>query len=129
MNEDHCLHEGVQTGDLARVKALISVSPSLVAFKDWNEDTPLHLAAYFGYRDIAEFLLLHHADVNAPNSHGKTPLHRAAFNGHKDVAQLLLLHGAKVDAKDNYGETPLSEAMMYGFSDLVYLLRQDGGPD
>ena len=128
MNEGQQLHEGVQIGDLARVEALIAASPGLVTTKDWNADTPLHLAAYFGYREIVEFLLLHHADVNAVNSHGKTPLHRAAFNGHKDIAWLLLLHGARVDATDNYGETPLAEAMMYGYSELVELLRQHGGP-
>ena len=127
MSNAHSLHEAVQIGDLDRVKALLSVSPDLVISKDWNEDTPLHIAAYFGYGDIVELLLNHQVDVNAKNSHGKTPLHRATFNGHKDVVNLLLTHGAIVNAKDNYGDTPLCEAMTYGYAEIADTLRQHGG--
>ena len=129
MIDTHSLHEVVQIGNLERVKALVAMSPGLVESKDWNEDTPLHLAAYFGYKDIVEFLLGHKADANAVNSHGKTPLHRAAFNGHQDVANVLLSHGARVSAKDNYGDTPLHEAMMYGYRGLVELLQRHGAQE
>ena len=125
----HALHEAAQVGDLQRVKSLLSQSPELVFRSDWNQDTALHLAAYFGYGDIVELLLAHRADPNATNSHGKTPLHRAAFNGHKEVARVLLRHGATIDAKDNYGDTPMHEAMVYGYNELAVLLREFGGKD
>lgn len=127
MSDIHALHEAAQAGDLKRVETLVSASPELVHSRDWNEDTPLHLAAYFGYRDIVELLLIHDADPNARNTHGKTCLHRAAFNGHKDIAKLLLMRGADVSAKDNYGDTPLHEALIYGYGELADLLRQHGG--
>lgn len=71
--------------------------------------TPLHLACYFGHKDVVEELLKvsflfffkkkNHfnncmtnasdvclqagADVNLPNNIGDTPLHKAAFTGRK----------------------------------------------
>lgn len=45
--------------------------------------TPLHLACYFGHKDVVEELLKAGADVNLPNNIGDTPLHKAAFTGRK----------------------------------------------
>lgn len=43
--------------------------------------TPLHLATYFGHRDVVEYLLARNADINAINENGDTSLHKAAFIG------------------------------------------------
>ncbi|CAG10951.1 unnamed protein product, partial [Tetraodon nigroviridis] len=45
--------------------------------------TPLHLASYFGHKDVVEELLKAGADVNLPNNIGDTALHKAAFTGRK----------------------------------------------
>ncbi|KAJ0032223.1 hypothetical protein NQD34_002304 [Periophthalmus magnuspinnatus] len=45
--------------------------------------TPLHLACYFGHKDVVEELLRAGADANLPNNIGDTPLHKAAFTGRK----------------------------------------------
>ncbi len=127
MINKHALHEATQVDDPNRVKALLKEAPNLVFSQDWNNDTPLHLAAYFGYRDVAELLLTHGADVNAINSYGRTPLHRAAFNGHQDIAKLLLKHGADINAKNNFVDTPLHEAVVNGSYAVAELLRQHGG--
>ncbi|XP_026091184.1 oxysterol-binding protein-related protein 1-like [Carassius auratus] len=42
--------------------------------------TPLHLACYFGHKDVVETLLKNGADANLPNNVGDTPLHKAAFH-------------------------------------------------
>uniref|UniRef100_A0A3B3C4I3 Uncharacterized protein n=1 Tax=Oryzias melastigma TaxID=30732 RepID=A0A3B3C4I3_ORYME len=45
--------------------------------------TPLHLACYFGHKEVVKELLKAGADVNLPNNIGDTPLHKAAFTGRK----------------------------------------------
>ncbi|XP_068599239.1 oxysterol-binding protein-related protein 1 [Brachionichthys hirsutus] len=56
--------------------------------------SPLHLACYFGHKDVVEELLKAGADVNLPNNIGDTPLHKAAFTGRKEVVMLLLHYDA-----------------------------------
>uniref|UniRef100_A0AAQ4NQQ8 Oxysterol binding protein like 1A n=1 Tax=Gasterosteus aculeatus aculeatus TaxID=481459 RepID=A0AAQ4NQQ8_GASAC len=50
--------------------------------------TPLHLASYFGHKDVVEELLKVGADVNLPNNVGDTALHKAAFTGRKVLLHL-----------------------------------------
>lgn len=88
--------------------------------------TPLHRAAYYGYKDVVESLLAHGADVNAENNRGHTPLHEAADKDHKDVAESLLAHRADVNAKDHDGFTPLHEGACMGGKGLVELLLANG---
>ena len=56
--------------------------------------TPMHIAAVFGQRAAAEFLLSHKADVSLTDNDGNTALHMAVFLGHTDVVRALLAHGA-----------------------------------
>ena len=64
-------------------------------------ETPLTAAAISGRIDMAELLLAHGADVNAPDGYGRRPLTLAGEYQHPEFAAFLLAHGADVNAKDS----------------------------
>ena len=47
--------------------------------KSAHGDTPLHVAAYFGHKNIVEYMIVEEEfEVEIRNSYENTPLHRAA---------------------------------------------------
>jgi cytohesin len=116
------IHAAADSGDLAKVKAMLRDNPELVFSTNSKSLTPLHVAALKGHKDVAELLLTNNAGVNAKNYYGRTPLHFAAAAGHKDVVELLLAHGADVNVKDNCDQTPLHMAAQQDQKDTVELL-------
>ena len=87
-----------------------------------DQYAPLHVAAVYGYKSIAEVLLAHKADVNIKTKSGLTPLHIASEKGFKAFAELLLANRADVAARDNSGATPLYSAIGSGNKPTVELL-------
>ena len=79
------------------VYALIAGLVVCVVCWDWtkNDDgwTPLHKAAYEGYREIVELLIAKGADVNAKMEDGDTPLDLA--EDEPEIADILRKHGGK----------------------------------
>ena len=118
------IHDAAKKGDLARVQALLTEDPALVSSKDKDGNAPLHWAAGFNHKDVAELLLAKGADVNAKNNAGWTPLHQAAHGGYRDVAELLLAKGANVSARNGGGWTPLHLAAAH--RDVAELLLAKG---
>lgn len=57
---------------------------------DQSIDTPLHVAARAGRKDIIVRLLRHKADVHAQTKDGSTPLHYAAAFGQSHVIEGLV---------------------------------------
>lgn len=73
---------------------------------DKNGDTPLHIAAYNGRKDLCAFYLDHGAKLEAKNNYGFTPFLSACdgFGGHDEdkpgTRRLLMERGANVKAVD-----------------------------
>ena len=121
------MFEAAAIGDAARVEAIVAAKPAAV--HDFAHDgwTALHLAAHFNHRHVAELLLSHNADINAPSSPkslapGNTPLHSAVAAGHRDLAAFLLERGANPNASQSNGLTPLHLAALDHTGDFVHLL-------
>lgn len=98
--------------------------------------TPLHLATYFGHKEVMEILLHRDAEIDAINDNGDTPLHKAAFIGREDIVMLLLQHNADVNIINGEGRlprdmTPASETgkeinKLLRAAEATEALRQEG---
>jgi ankyrin repeat protein len=114
--------DAAKAGDLEQVKALLGVNPDLVFCRDVGGQTPLHMAAAYGHKDVVEVLLATKADVNARNTIGWTPLSMAAMYDHKDVVEILVARKADINAKDKGHWTPLQGAAARGNKEVVEFL-------
>ncbi|HMJ90842.1 MAG TPA: ankyrin repeat domain-containing protein, partial [Candidatus Acidoferrum sp.] len=83
--------------------------------------TPLTLAAYNGFRGVAEVLLTNKADVNQESRSGNTPLSAAISKGYKAMVELLLQHGAEVNREQGV-TSPLHTASFNGEREIMVLL-------
>lgn len=120
------LLEASRQNDLGRVLSLIDATDINAA--DINHMTALHVAAGFGYTELAVALVERGADINVRAALGKTPLMLAAQEGHTDIARLLIDAGAMTDLRDDAGATALTWARGYGHRDIVTALQPVSAP-
>ncbi|GAG18036.1 unnamed protein product, partial [marine sediment metagenome] len=130
------IHKAADAGDLAKVKAFIQ--EGIDVNTKVHGCTPLHCAARYGHKEVAELLIAKGADINAKDTRGRNPIDLAMNQGRKEIAKLLLsksadvsLHtaayigdlqrvqkfidgGANVDANDQTGQTALHYAAKAG---------------
>jgi uncharacterized protein len=111
-------------GDQAVVESELTADPALIAGYSSDGWTPLHLAAFFGHEDLAEFLVDRGADVQAQsaNTMCNYPLHAAAAGRHAEVVAILLSNGAEVDGRQAGGYTALHSAAANGDEPTIRLL-------
>ena len=149
--EELCIAARSNNTDKAR--RLLATGMVNVNVADKDGVTPLHRAAMFGHKEVAELLIESGASPNVVDEAGVTPLHWAANNGnnyhnqldehvpqgngHKEVAIILLEHGADPNAiaESANGTTPLHwiDIWTYGQitsddKDMAKILI-DGGAD
>ncbi|XP_056303759.1 oxysterol-binding protein-related protein 1 isoform X2 [Danio aesculapii] len=99
--------EGIQRLLMCKIKEEVNIDINCKGKSKSNHGwTPLHLACYFGHRDVVEALLKAGADANLPNNVGDTPLHKAAFTGRKEVVMLLLQHDACASVINGMAQIP-----------------------
>ncbi|HIJ72311.1 MAG TPA: amidohydrolase family protein [Planctomycetes bacterium] len=142
------IHKAADAGDLAKVKAFIQKGVDVNT--KVNGCTPLHCAARYGHKEVAQLLIAKGADVDAKDTRGRTPVDLAINRGRKEMAKLLLSKGAdasmhtaayigdlqrvekfidgsaNVDAKDQKGQTALHYAAKAGEIQVAELLIANG---
>ncbi|EFA74577.1 hypothetical protein PPL_11545 [Heterostelium album PN500] len=97
---------GIKEKDLPIIDSLIKKYPQLLATRDANEMTPLHIACAYGNTAYARQLIKLGADVNAVAAGGCTPLHICVDSENLEVIKDLIGSGAVLKL-DETGETPL----------------------
>jgi len=91
--------------------------------------TALYYAARCGFSDVANYLIVTHAqDVNANSGSWGAPLHAASHFGHDKVVYLLLQHNVDVNSicPRNAKWVPLHFASSSGHANTVQLLLEHG---
>jgi len=120
--------EASALGDLEAVRELVAGDRGLVNAFAADGFYPLGLAAFFGHREIVEFLLKNGADVKtaARNAQKVTALHGAVARRDVEIVKMLLEAGADPNARQERGFAPLHDAAANGNAALVELLLKHG---
>jgi ankyrin repeat protein len=89
--------------------------------------SPLYYAAFCGFYDLAERLIMKNPEqVNARGGRILAPLPAALYKRHFRVANLLRKHGAVVDVRGDDEWTPLHTACYHGQVDIIQWLLNHG---
>ena len=101
------LHVAVHNENEKLLRFLLKNNANINIGTKQDGKTPLHIAATYGYQEMAIILLENGAEVNSRDDMLSTPLHNACLYSTTEMVDLLLSHGAEIDAKREMGATPL----------------------
>ncbi|KAL4923581.1 ankyrin repeat-containing domain protein [Aspergillus undulatus] len=91
------------------------------------KQTPLWLAAQYGFPDLVQDLLGKGAFIESRETRkGCTPLYAAVQRGHEGVFHILANAGADIEARSELGNTPLGIAAELGLESMAKLLLERG---
>ena len=98
----------------------------LASVRAKNGGSALHLAAFAGQLNTAQWLVERGVPVTGVDGGGGTPLHAACFAGNLAVCGWLASSGADIEAADGRGARPLHVACLAGREQVVDLLLRRG---
>jgi len=127
-NPELTLHEACAVGAMDRVREIIRARGRLIDEHAGDGFTPLSLACYFGYPEIATYLVEQGASINlaANNPMKVAPIHAAVAVSQMPIVRMLVENGADVNARQQHGWTPLHAAAQNGDEEIVRLLLKKG---
>ncbi len=122
----HEIHDAVESGELERIKTLLTEHPDYLELKLENGQSPLSVAAYNNQPDILKYLIESGADVSVASGSGSTPLHGAAYYGFLECVKLLVESGADVNIANRGGYTPIKSAVAGNDVEIIKFLVKNG---
>lgn len=104
---------------------LIESSLSNLSVKEKNRhfNQMIHIASYFGYKDIIEFLIKSNANLNCVNSINQTPLIIATSNNQIEVVKMLVAAGADTSLADINNWRPIHYAAVDNNVSMIEVLN------
>ena len=123
------LHVACKEGHVDIVKELLKPGhgdvKSMIAARDNEGNSCMHLAVESGVFETVKVLLLLRADPNAKNTDDVYPIHIAAAQGYTEMAGALLQYNSEVkNALDGELRTPLHHAAMHDQEPMIKFLMQ-----
>jgi len=128
LEHDQRLCDACRVGDYNAAKKALEdgANPSVQFRLALGEITPIFLCASKGYKNIAELLIEHHADINRKmDFDGTICLHHAASNDQSEMCEFLISKGCSVNQRDKLGRTPLMDAAEIGSIKVIDILVQN----
>lgn len=122
------IFEASALGKTTHIIRILAKAPELVDAYSVDGFQPLGLAAFFGHKETADYLIGAGAPVNASSNNPLkvTPLHSAVAGSHPAVVELLLKCGADPNVRQSGGFTPLHAAAQNGQMDILQMLLMYG---
>lgn len=122
------IFEASAIGKTTHIIRILAREPELVDAYSVDGFQPLGLAAFFGHKETADYLIGAGAPVNASSNNPLkvTPLHSAVAGNNFALAELLLKCGADPNLRQSGGFTPLHAAAQNGNVDLLRILLING---
>ena len=103
------LFDAVKNSNASKVRYLLAAGVNSNTITD-SGFTPLMIASFKGYSEIAKMLLAAGANPNMANEKGWVPLMDAAYTNRPKITKILLAAGANPNATTNEGWTALMGA-------------------
>lgn len=120
------IHQAAWFGQLACLRALISVQPGMLNKRAAGGETPLFVAMSREQSECALLLLDNGADPDIPNYDKETPLYKACERESPALVAMLLNHGAAVNVHCIQGMTALQEAVVRNSVEICEMLLKAG---
>lgn len=114
------------SSSIRKIKSYLKDVPDI---RDYNLDTPLHLALIYKRYDVAIELLesVDNLVIDTVNLNDKrTPLHYAVENNYIDVVRLLISKCTNINAQDRDESTPLYISCENDYEDIIGILINAG---